>query len=156
MAEATKSSWLKIALGVSLALNVFFVGLFGGSLFQAKPEKRDSAPQSFLSTLTEERKTEVKTYFAKMREDRKASRKNTRAAWAGVREAMTADPYDRAAMEAAMYKVIETRVDRSRKRYDQMIDFVSTMSAEERIAFSDAMRERWKRRRERRKQRGEE
>jgi len=155
MAEAKKSNWLKIALGLSLALNVFFVGLFGGSLFKSKPEKRDSAPSSFLETLSDERKTEVQAYFAKLREDRKASRKNTRAAWADVRTVMTADPFDRTALETAMNKVIEARTDRSRKRYDKMIDFVSDMSTAERVAFSDAMRERWRKRRERRKKREE-
>lgn len=153
MAEAKKSSWVKIALGLSLALNVFFIGLTGGKLFQAKPEGRNTAPNSFLATLSDDRKTEVQAYFAKMREDRKSSRQNTRASWAKVREAMTAVPYDRAAMEAAMEGVIEARTERSQKRYAQMVEFVSTMSDEERVAFSDAMRERWRKRRERRQQR---
>ena len=153
MADGKKSGWVKIALGLSLALNVFFLGLTGGSLFQGEPERRGEAPNSFLATLSGERKAEVQAVFAKMREDRKASRKNTRASWAKVREAMTAVPYDRAAMEAAMDGVIDARVDRSRKRYDQMIEFVSDMTDEERVAFSDAMRERWNRRRAQREAR---
>ena len=154
MAEATKAGWIKIALGLSLALNVFIVGLTGGSLFQGKPERRGDAPNSFLATLSDERKQEVTAYFAKMREDRKASRGNTRASWGKVREAMIATPYDRAAMEAAMDGVIEARTERSQKRYAQMVDFVSTMSDAERVAFSDAMRERWRNRRGRRNRGG--
>ena len=153
MAEAKKSGWMKIALGASLALNVFFLGLTGGSLFQGKPEKRDAAPNSFLATLSDERKAEVKAYFEKMREDRKGSRQSTRASWAKVREAMTATPYDRTAMEAAMQGVIDARTERSEKRYASMIDFVSTMSDAERAAFSDAMSQRWRKRMERRRQR---
>jgi len=151
MAEAKKQGWMKIVLGLSLALNVFFLGLTGGSLFHGKPERRDDAPNSFLATLSDERKAEVKAYFTKMREDRKASRSGTRAAWDNVRAAMIADPYDRAAMEAAMDQVIDARTERSRTRYSKMVDFVSTMDAEERVAFSDAMRERWRKRRERRR-----
>ncbi len=154
MAEATKSGWLKIVLGLSLALNIFFLGLTGGSLFQGKSERRGDAPNSFLATLSDERKAEVQAVFAKMREDRKASRQNTRASWAQVREAMTAVPYDRAAMEAAMDGVIDARTERSRTRYAQMVDFVSGMTDEERVAFSDAMRERWRNRRGRREARG--
>lgn len=153
MADGKKLGWVKIALGLSLALNVFFLGLTGGSLFQGDPERRGDAPNSFLATLSDERKAEVQAVFAKMREDRKASRQNTRASWAKVREAMTAVPYDRAAMEAAMDGVIDTRVDRSRTRYGQMIEFVSGMTDAERVAFSDAMRERWKKRREQRAER---
>jgi Spy/CpxP family protein refolding chaperone len=145
--------WLKIALGLSLALNVFFLGLTGGSLFQGKPERRGDAPNSFLATLSDERKTEVKAYFAKMREDRKSSREDTRAKWQQVREAMTATPYDRAALEAAMDAVMESRTDRRRTRNASMIEFVSSMTDAERQAFSDAMRERWQRRRDRRRQR---
>lgn len=152
MAEAKKSSWVKIALGLSLALNVFFLGLTGGSLFQGKPERRDDAPNSFLATLSDERKAEVEAVFAKMRENRKASRQTTRLSWGQVREAMTAVPYDRAAMEAAMAGVIDARTERSQKRYAQMVDFVSDMSDAERVAFSDAMRERWRNRRNRRNQ----
>lgn len=147
------AGWMKIVLGLSLALNVFFLGLTGGSLFQSKPERRDAAPSSFLETLSDERKAEVQAYFAKMREDRKASRKNTRASWAGVREAMTAVPYDRAAMEAAMEAMMAARTERNEKRYAKMVDFISTMSDDERKAFSDAMRQRWQNRRKRREQR---
>ncbi len=153
MAQAAKSGWLKPVLGISLALNVFFIGLYGGSLFQEKPEKRGTAPKSYLSTLSPERQEEVKAQFSKMRETRRTSRKETRAAWAQVRKAMTADPFDRAALETAMQKVIDTRTGRLEKRYETMIEFVSAMNTEERIAFSDAMSERWRRRMERRRRR---
>lgn len=145
--------WIKMALGLSVAANLFFLGLMGGKLLEGKPERRDAAPNSFLETLSEDRRTEVKAYFAEMREDRKASRQTTRNAWAAVREAMTADPYDRAALEAAMDQVMQARTERSQARYAKMVDFVSTMSAEERAAFSNAMSERWRKRRDRRQSR---
>lgn len=150
MATGTTSGWVKVALGLSLALNVFFLGLTGGSLFQGKPEGRDTAPNSFLATLSDERKAEVQAVFDRMREDRQAARQTTRASWVKVREAMTAVPYDRAAMEAAMKGVIDARTERSEKRYGQMVEFVSTMTDAERKAFAEAMRERWQRRRARR------
>jgi uncharacterized membrane protein len=150
MAGAVKSHWVKIALGLSLALNIFFVGMAGGKLFHGKPESRDSAPNSFLQTLSDERAAEVREAFAKMREARRGGREERRAAWAKVREVMTAETFDRAAMQAAMDDVMRERSERTERRYAQMIDFVATMSLEERVAFSDAMRERWRKRRARR------
>lgn len=152
MAEAVKSHWVKIALGLSLALNIFFIGMSGGKLFHAKPEGRDSAPNSFLETLSDERAAEVRKAFAQMREARRGGREERRAAWAEVRAVMTAETFDRAAMQTAMDAVMRERSDRTERRYAQMIDFVATMSQEERIAFSDAMRERWRNRRARREQ----
>ncbi len=153
MAEAAKANWVKIALGLSLALNIFFVGLSGGKLFHSKPEGRDDAPNSFLQTLSDERAAEVREAFAKMREARRGGSEDRRAAWGQVREVMTAETFDRAAMQAAMDAVMRERSERTERRYAQMIDFVATMSHEERVAFSDAMRERWRNRRARREAR---
>lgn len=152
MADGAGKSWAKIALGLSLALNVFFVGLAAGELVQDKPERRDDAPNSFLSTLSDERAAEVRAAFERMRESREGSRERRREAWGRVREVMTAETFDRAAMEAAMDEVMDERAERTRRRYAQMVDFIETMSFEERVAFSDAMRERWRNRRQSRQE----
>lgn len=146
--------WAKILLAASLALNMLFLGLMGGRMLSGEMrEGRDDPPGAFLASLPEERAAEVRAYFKEMREQRRAARKERRGQWAKVREAVTADPFDRAALEAAVEEIADSRDATRRARYARMVDFIESMSLEERKAFSDAMRERWKRRREQREKR---
>lgn len=146
------SGWMKILLGVSLAANMVFVGLMGGKLLHdGKRERRGDPPGAFLAALSEERAEEVRAHFKEMREQRRASRSGMRESWAKVREAVKADPFDKAALEAALDAISDARDASSRARYAKMATFMASLSTEERRAFSDAMAERWKRRRERRR-----
>ena len=151
------AGWVKILLALSLAANMLFLGLMGGKLLHGgKNERRDDPPGAFIKSLSPERAEEVRAYFKEMREQRREARKGMRDHWAKVREAVTADPFDRAALEAALDAISDSRDESRRARYAKMADFVESMSVAERKAFSDAMRERWKRRRERREARNRE
>ena len=145
---------LLLALGASLAANLFLVGVVAGGWFGAREEPRDSVPAELERSMSPERIAAMRDYFQANRDERREGRRARRAMWAEAREAMIAEPYDREALEAVLMRLAESSDERRRRRYLRLASFMETMSVEERTAFADAMRARYQRRREARERRG--
>jgi len=152
-----RSNWVKIALAVSFAANLFFIGLMAGSFFgkdkHHRGERRDSLPASFVETIGEDRAKELRGFFKASGDERREWRKMRDGAWTKVYTAMAAEPFDRAVFDAALVDLRGAADMRKEGRFDRLGDFAETLTAEERAAFAKSMIERRERRRERREKR---
>jgi len=155
--SASRSNWVKIALAVSFAANLFFIGLMAGSFFgkgkHHRGERRDSLPASFVQTIGEDRAKELRGFFTASGNERSEWREMRDDAWTNVYTAMAAQPFDRAVFDAALVELRSAADMREEGRFDRLGDFAETLTAEERAAFAKSMIERRDRRRERRNKR---
>ncbi len=102
-------NWLKIALVVSLALNLVFIGAAAARYFVGAPPERmpymsqmQFFPRKFFGELDRERRLELlrvfKDYSPEFREGRRMSREGI----VNLAVALEAEPYDQAKVQAAV------------------------------------------------------
>ncbi|WP_224815538.1 periplasmic heavy metal sensor [Hasllibacter sp. MH4015] len=138
--------WVKIALAVSLALNLAIVGLIGGVVLgrEGGPGDRGTAPAlrtlglgPFVVALSREDRQDLRGRIEAqgnpLREERRAIGRSLRA----VQEALRADPFDRAAAEAALRASRTSAIALQEAGHTALLDQVETMTAEERRALAD-------------------
>lgn len=144
MDTASKTrSWVKIALVVSLLLNLAFVGMIGSIVTRAGPD--GSALRAAFSALP--------------REDRRGLRRQTRDIWQTTRlarynpsagqdmiAALRADEFDQDAFARAVAQTQENLVRVGERMQATLIEHVTKMDHAERIAYADALEERLRRR----------
>jgi len=91
---------------VSLAANLFLVGILAGQFTHSRV---DSIPtysiRSFLAVVPEEAQETVRAAFAGREAEIAAARGDARGARGAVAEAFVAEPFDRAAAEAAFQRL---------------------------------------------------
>jgi uncharacterized membrane protein len=135
---------VKIALVVSLALNLLILGLVGGALLSIGPRGGDDDPRlrtlglgPFALALEREDRDAVRA-----RIDREALRADRRALGAGLmqlRGALLAEPFDRPAAEAALARARGATEALQGHGHRALIDHVETMSAAERAALAERL-----------------
>ena len=135
---------LKIALAVSVTLNVFVLGAVAGGLIiggRALQERREARAPVFamaqsLDEATRERVTET------LRDTALTSREDFRAARAARREAVelaSAETFDRAAIEAALARSHQME-DGGRQRLEaSLLDLMADMPQAERQVLAPAL-----------------
>ncbi len=148
----TARGW-KVAVIGSLALNVFLLGGIAGAAYQwlttrhafaaaAATRAEPHALRFAANDLSPERR---KQFVDALREARREGRPFAQAAREGRREvlhAIGAQPFDRAALDAALARTrdadlaVRTRVETG------VADFVATLSPDERAAFAQSLRSR--------------
>lgn len=145
------SGKMRLLLGVSLALNLLVIGAIGGVFL------RPSGPPGGL----EDRIGMVRAlYGALPREDRRALRQTVRQGvdnstlqeiriGPALYEALRADPFDAAAVDALMTRQSAALNRGHAKLRAGWLEIVSQMSPAERLAYSDRLREIMEKRRKR-------
>lgn len=133
--------WLRIALILSLLANFLVVGLMAGAMVNAHWRGMHLMSGSvgfgpLTDALTRADRRELFRKFLTARGDRQAERQANDADLAGIVAALKAEPWDRAAVEAAL-----TRLgDRARGRLDQgrdiLVQRIAEMTGADRIAFA--------------------
>jgi len=129
---------LKIALGLSLALNLLILGLVAGAILGAGPHGlRDDDPRlrtlglgPFAIALSREDRAAVVE-----RLDRDALRGERRALGGSLgqlRDSLLADPFDRAAAEAALAQSREAITAMQAQGHAALLDQIETMTVAER------------------------
>lgn len=166
-------TWVTALLGLSLALNLFFIGLIGGQALsgaeEAEAPPRHATrgyslhPRVMLRVLPEERHEDVRAFYSE-------ARKSMRGEWRAINElrmkvdaALRAEPFDAAAMEQAQKQVVQARADLRNRANARIEAFIATLPENERLMLADAameslnaQRDYWRKRREKREKEGEQ
>jgi uncharacterized membrane protein len=136
------SRWLKLALIVSVALNLAVAGLVLGAWLGDGPRKglpRDMSFGPFSEALSDQDRRALRKGLMERMGEFRTSREAARIEFAGLLAALRADPFDPAALKAAL-AAIETR---NAERLELGRSLIETrlveMSTAERQAFADRL-----------------
>ena len=166
-APAPRRSWLKLAFGASLAVNLFLVGLVGGQVFSSEPDERPNRPRGYslhprvmMQALPEERHEAIRAFYAE-------ARKGMGRSWRGIGEirgeidaALRAQPFDPDVLRAAQRREVEARAALRNEQNDDISALLASLTDEDRTMIADlalerqqAQREYWRDRRRQREAR---
>lgn len=135
--------WIRILLGVSLALNLAVIGLAVGAALRLGGPGADRRPPPPVGALLyrelprEDRRL-LRSHAIGDRDTRHARRQADALA---VDAALRATPFDRAALQAVLDRQAQHRIDRQRSVQRAWLERVSRMSAEDRAAYADRLQE---------------
>ncbi|MDQ2065669.1 periplasmic heavy metal sensor [Xinfangfangia sp. CPCC 101601] len=136
---------LRIALAISLALNVAVAGVVGGVMLRDGPPQRGSrdfglGPLS--EVLDREDRRALRKAFVAQHSEFRDQRHEAQAEFAAVVQALRAEPFDANALDAALAAV----ASRNQRLIDSgrllVAGHLAQMSATERAAFADRLEER--------------
>lgn len=136
---------LRIALAVSVALNLAVVGVVAGALWRmdgdGRPPSavRDLGFGPFAGALTDEDRRELRRAFLGRAPDLRETRTAMRQDMAAVLAALRADPFSTDGLRAALDRATARTVDRLALGQDLIFDRISAMSPEARRAFADRL-----------------
>lgn len=144
--------WIKVVLVLSLALNLLIAGLVLGALVSGKGgerprSERDMAGLPFLRALEP---ADRRAVLADLRRDAGSFRENrreTRARFASLLEALRAETFDREAVKVLLDEQRGIAVARQNTGERIILDRVVSMSVAERRAYADRLEQSLKRRR---------
>ncbi|RAP42088.1 hypothetical protein BYZ73_06965 [Rhodovulum viride] len=144
-AAPRRRSWLRPALGLSLALNVLLLGLICGALLGHRPGGGPDDPGAMMAlgpygrALDEADRAAIRealrTEAPRFRQERREVRQSFRDLLAALR----AEPFDAAQVSSLLDRQergVQSHVDLVRQL---MIDRLATMSQAERAAFADRL-----------------
>jgi uncharacterized membrane protein len=139
---------LRIALAVSVALNLLIVGLVAGAMLRGGPPDRmvrdlDFGP--FTEALTSEDRDALRRDFIRQAPDLRDMRRQMRDDFRSVLAALRADPFD----VEALRDVVANQGDRMAARLalgqDLILARIAAMTPAERAAFADRLERRLER-----------
>lgn len=142
---ASSSRKLRWALMGSLALNVIIIGGVVSALcfsrFGPGPGgpwgPRGTGLLGFAHTLPRERADLIRQKFADSQPNMEAVRKGIRDARAATRDALRAQPFDQAKLDAALDGIVQAETNEKRARVKFFGETVSQLTPEERQALYD-------------------
>lgn len=143
------SRWIKIALAVSVALNLAVAGLAAGAWLReghGRGLPRDMSFGPFTEALSDVDRRELRRALADRAPGFRASRQEMRADLETLLASLRATPFDPAAAEAALAAVARRTTDRLDLGRDLMTGRILAMSEAERQAFADRLERGLKRR----------
>jgi uncharacterized membrane protein len=137
------SRGIKIALAISVALNLAVAGMAAGAWMKEGPSRdrmpRDLAFGTFSEALSKDDRRALRKAFLDRAPDFREARTAARAEFAALVAALRASPFDPEALQSAL-TAVETRVaDRLRMGRDLMSERLLQMSEAERLAFADRL-----------------
>jgi uncharacterized membrane protein len=128
-----RRNWLKIALGVSLALNMLVVGFAVGAAWRFHAGGFGPRGMHHLTErLSEPARTNVQRILDSKREGRRAFRERMRAARDEARDAMLTEPFDKPRFTRAKDNLLRTIQDGMDARFAMLPDIAAELSLEER------------------------
>jgi len=154
-AEAQKKTgrWIKIALAVSLALNLLVVGVVAGAALSGG-KWRDHAPHRLAPVggpltraLTEEDRHAIGRAMREARRGDRSRRRDHRAAFDALLVDLRAVPFDRSETEARLEEISTLVQQRLALGQGLLLDQLENMSDAERAAYADRLQEVRKKRR---------
>ena len=136
---------LRYALMASLALNVLVIGAVAGTLCFKRPGPggpKGSGLLGFAHTLPRERSDMIRQKFADSRSQMETLRQAIGNARAGVRTTLTAEPFDRAKLNAALDGVVQAENNEHRAKVTMFGETVGQLTPEERKQLHDWLEKR--------------
>lgn len=140
--------WIKILLTASLAGNLVVVGLVIGHEFREAPREvrgGDRVIDSLVAMVPEERRELAIAHFAEARERLDAAARDRSGRLAVVLAAIRAEPYDPAALEAALGEMFDRSGRRTILR-ERLSTLLARLDPAEREVFAERFEERLGRR----------
>ncbi len=137
--------WVKIALALSLALNLAIVGMVAGVVLRAG-DRGDGAPElrtlglgPFALALTRDDRDELRGRIERHGEPLRQERRAIGQALRAVQAALLAEPFDRAAAEAAFAQSRDLAGSLQATGHGALLDQIETMSAGERTELAERL-----------------
>lgn len=135
---------MRIALILSLTLNLLILGIMGGAMLahggRDDPRRvRDIGFGPYTDALSPEDRKALRDAFLKAKPDFRASREEARSDVAALAAAIRAEPYDRGAVEAVMASQAARIEDRLQLGRGLLLDRLDAMGAEARTALAERM-----------------
>lgn len=130
--------WVKIVLGLSLALNLLIIGAVAGTAFRVSKTVND-APRSGFAFVAALEREDRRSVFSALRDENRKSRSAGRREMEQIFSILRSDDLDADALARAMAGQAE-RASRMQERIkDQLIVVVGNMSVEERRAYAERL-----------------
>jgi uncharacterized membrane protein len=135
---------LKIAMIVSLVLNVFLLGAIAGGTYRFAHQHTASAQQRGLrfaaSELSSARQQQFRAALRQARRDAAPLIETSRDGRREIAQLLAAPALDRAALDAALARTRESDVAARARIETAVADFAATLTPDERVKLVDAMR----------------
>lgn len=164
VSEPRAPRWMKIALVLSLAVNLAVIGVVAGAAVNFRKDggpqtQRIDGPNPFLRAMTPD---DARTMRRLLRPDASqigASRENGRAAMQAILAQLRAETFSEAELRAAFAQISAANAARAALGQEAIVTYLLSLNAGERASFADRLEESVKRggprRGEGRTQRGE-
>lgn len=145
--QPKRRNWTKIALIVSLALNLGVAGLVGGAVLRHGPERHMKSDRDisalglrlYYRALGDDQQVALKAALADQRGSFRAGRETLRAHLSDLAAALVAEPYDAAAVSS----VLQIQGDRVSGNialgHRLLAERINAMSAADRAAMADRL-----------------
>lgn len=136
-----RTRWLGIVLGVSVALNLFFLGLFSARAFQrseVRPERPPYAATAGSPRRFRQRPRPFDWMTDGEREQLRPRRKALRGLRRDVGEALRAEPFDRDRLSHALSELRRETDGIQASVHEFMLQRAAGMNAEERQRLADS------------------
>lgn len=143
---------VRIALAVSVALNLLIVGLVAGAVL------RDGGPRGrmlgdlefgpFTEALTPEDRAALRQEFVRQMPDMRDMRRQMRTDFAALLDALRAEPFDAAAVRGLIEAQSQRMTGRLAVGQDLLVARIGAMTPEARADFADRLESRLRRGRE--------
>ena len=148
MTDSTRKSsgirtWVRIVLGVSLALNLLVVGLMVGAMVRfGGAEGRRPPPHSMGAAMFRELPKEDRRALRETGMNRPSYASSSRgSATGGIAAALRADPFDRGAVLLILNEQAQHRIDWQKSAQQAWLDRVELMSVADRADFADRLQD---------------
>lgn len=144
-----KGRGLKIALAVSLALNLAIVGLVAGVALGRDGPGRDGPPRlhsmglgPFALALSREDRDRLRDRIGTQADGMQSDRRAIGMALREVQAALRAQPFDRAAAEAALARSRMASEALQARGHGALLDYLEQMTAEDRAELANTLERR--------------
>ncbi|HEX9858674.1 MAG TPA: periplasmic heavy metal sensor [Paracoccaceae bacterium] len=142
--QAGNGRWLRLALAASLALNLAVAGVIGGAILKGAREHRSAMVRDlgfgpFTEALGPEDRAALRSAFLERAPDFRARRRDMREDFAAVLAALRAEPFDAAALGAAMGRQMGRAAEQMALGQALMTEHIAAMSPEARKRFADRL-----------------
>ncbi len=148
--------WMRLALILSLAVNLAIAGLVAGAMFHkggsmhARMPTRDVGFGPFTEALSKDDRTALRRAFIAASPDLRDGQLARRANVAEVLALLRVSPFDASALQDAFDQQSERTAERLKLGQDLIFDLIVGMSDDARLAFSDRLEQSLSRRAKRR------
>lgn len=145
MLASRKQKWILAALVLSLCVNLFLVGGIFGGHFRAPWGKGDRMPGFVMMTVPDDLKDVIREQFKKSGPEAKAAREalkeEMKAKRQRIADALAAEPFDRARLEAELLDMEKTASAMMSRGHNRIAEIATELTPEQRRQWAEGWRE---------------
>lgn len=138
---AAPGRWIRVALALSLALNLLVVGISVGAMLRGGPAPggRDFGLGPLSEALSREDRKALRAAFLHRHPDIRAERRAIRAQFDDLLAVLRADPFDPVALDAALEAIAQRNSDLLDTGRGLVAERLKAMDTEDRANFADRL-----------------